>query len=343
MPETERLAQLRLQQDQVTARVYTPARRSRQTVLLVSGLHPAGIDEPRLVAFARELARTRVTVVTPDIPELTRLEITQGLTDQIEQAAVSVATDVSLAPTGRIGLMGISFSGGLAIVAAGRPGLRNRLLYVFALGGHDDLRRVLRFLGTGIEPTPPGAKARRLDTLEIQRRSHDYGMAVILLVVADRLVPADQVDPLRDGVRRFLRASYLEEVDRPAARQEYAAVGELAAGLPQPAGALLASVNDRNVATLGPLLLPHLESLPDVPALSPSRSPAPTVPVFLLHGSSDAVIPAAESEYLANRLRGRVPVRLLVTDLISHAEPGDRARAIDLLHLGRFWGDMLAR
>jgi hypothetical protein len=39
-------------------------------VLLVAGLHPAGIDEPRLMALSRELAKSKVTVVTPEIPEL---------------------------------------------------------------------------------------------------------------------------------------------------------------------------------------------------------------------------------------------------------------------------------
>ena len=45
----------------------------------------------------------------------------------------------------------------------------------------------------------------------------------------------------------------------------------------------------------------------------------------------------------ADRLRGRVRVRLLVTDLVSHAEAHERARATDLLRLAGFWGDMLAR
>jgi fermentation-respiration switch protein FrsA (DUF1100 family) len=165
-------------------------------------------------------------------------------------------------------------------------------------------------------------------------------LAIILFIVADRLVPNAQVEPLRDGVRRFLRASYL---DRTPAKQEYAAIGELASRLPPPAGALLASLNNRDVAALGPILLPHLESLPDIPALSPSRSPAPTAPVFLLHGSGDTVIPSAESEYLAARLRGRVRVRLLVTDMVSHAEAHERARAIDLLRVAAFWNDLLAR
>src|SRR5256885_1941002 len=57
------------------ARVYEPAGTHRRAVLLVSGLHPAGIEEPRLVRLARQLSASGVCVVTPDIPELSRFEI----------------------------------------------------------------------------------------------------------------------------------------------------------------------------------------------------------------------------------------------------------------------------
>jgi dienelactone hydrolase len=342
LSDTARTIRLRLPRGEFAARVYTPSRQPRQTVLLVSGLHPAGIDERRLVAFAHELARSGVIVVTPDFPELRTFEITPVLTDEVTQAALAITTDRSLAPGGRIGLMGISFSGGLAIVAAGREALRNHLLYVFALGGHDDLPRVLRYLSTGVEPAPPDARVRGASP-SLHRPPHIYGVAIVLLVVADRLVPAVQVAPLREGVRRFLQASYFEEVDRPAAAQQYAAVAALASTLPAPAGPLLSALHDSDVAALEPLLLAHLGSLPDTPELSPSRSPAPTVPVFLLHGSSDTLIPSAESEFLASRFRDRVPVRLLVTDLVSHAEATERARFSDLLRATSFWEDLFSR
>jgi hypothetical protein len=64
----------------------------------------------------------------PDIPELSRFEITPTLTDRIEAVALWVATESGVAPTGRIGLIGVSFSGGLAIVAAGRSSLRGHHL-----------------------------------------------------------------------------------------------------------------------------------------------------------------------------------------------------------------------
>jgi dipeptidyl aminopeptidase/acylaminoacyl peptidase len=67
------------------------------------------------------------------------------------------------------------------------------------------------------------------------------------------------------------------------------------------------------------------------------------VPVFLLHGRDDTVIPATESERLAERIRGRTLVRLLLTDLISHADADQPAHTADILRLAAFWGDLLSR
>ena len=326
------------------ARVYLPGGARRRTVLLVSGLHPAGIDEPRLVALAHQLTASAFTVVTPDIPDLSRFAITPAITDAIEQAAGWLAGDAALAPDGQIGLMGISFSGGLSVVAAGRPSLAGRVAFVFAFGGHDDLPRVLRYLCTGTEPMPRREIRLSTDAPDaVVRRPHDYGVAVILLGVADRVVPPAQVEPLRAAVRRFLWASHLDRVDRPQAEREFAALRDLAEHLPQPSATLLRYVNDRDVAHLGARLLPWIGFYGGAPALSPSQSPTPSVPVFLLHGTDDNVIPAIESEYLANRLRGHAPVRLLLSGLISHAEADRPVHVGDVLELAGFWGDLLNR
>ena len=326
---SERLLYVPIHDRPTRARAYIPMRGSRQTVLLVSGLHPDGIDEPRLVYLSRELAKSDITVLTPEITELSRFEITPLLTDRIEHAAVWLAKYSGFAPSGRIGLMGISFSGGLSIVAAGRPSLRNRLLYVFSLGGHDDLPRVLGFFCEGASSPPMSP--------------HDYGLAIVLLNVADRLVPTEQVTLLRDAVRRFLWASSVERSDTLQAEREFAALRDLAATFPEPAATLLGYVNDRDVVHLGRCLLPYLESYAEAPALSPARSPGPTAPVFLLHGMNDTVIPATESQYLADRLRARAPVRLLFTNLISHADANQPARVMEVAKVAAFWGDLLSR
>ena len=197
----------------VRARLYRPLETRRgRTVVLTSGVHADGIDEPRLVKLAGDLAAGGHTVLTPEPGDLLRYEITPRLPDIIEDAAAWAAGQPELAPDGKVSLFGISFSGGLSVVAAGRPALKDRVAATLSFGGHGDLPRVLAFLCTGELPD-----GRRLTP-------HDYGVVVILLNVADRLVPPEQVEPLRAGIRTFLRASHLTLTDgakadfRPGAR-----------------------------------------------------------------------------------------------------------------------------
>jgi len=324
------------------ARMYAPSNRSaRRTVLLTSGLHPSGIDEPRLVRLARELAADDLRVVTPDIPELSRFEITPAITDEIEQAAVWLVAQSPFSAEARIGLMGISFSGGLSIVAAGRPSLHDRVAYVLSFGGHDDLPRVLRYLCTGQEQLP----GQQITGEQVfTRPPHDYGVAVILLGVAERLVPRAQVEPLRAGVRRYLWASALDGgVDKSKAQAEFDAVRAMTKTLPQPSATLLREVLERDVVHLGARLLPYVGLYGGAPALSVSKSPKPTSPIFLLHGTEDNVIPSIEAEYLAGDLRGHAPVRLLLSGLISHADADQPPTIADVSALASFWGDLLSR
>jgi dienelactone hydrolase len=324
------------------ARVYEPPSPHR-AVLLTSGLHPSGIDEPRLVRLARQLSAGGVTIVTPDIPELSRFEITPAITDAIERAAGWLALESGLARDQPVGLMGISFSGGLSIVAAGRPSLAGHVAYVFAFGGHDDLPRVLRYLCTGSEPYPAHELGVQTDRPFVLA-PHDYGVAVILLATADRLVPKAQAAPLRAAVRRYLLASALDtNVDKAAAAREFDALKQLARTMPEPSATLLRYVNDRDVVHLGPRLLPFIGLSAGDTALSVSKSPKPTVPIFLLHGIEDNVIPSIESEYLAQDLRGHAPVRLLLSGLISHAEADRPVHVGDIMQLAGFWGDLLSR
>jgi dienelactone hydrolase len=312
----------------VRARVFRAPRAAR-AVLAVPGLHPTGIDEPRLVHLARALAASNLTVVVPHIPQLSRFEITPAITDAIESAAGWVASQPDLAPDGRLGLVGVSFSGGLAVIAAGRPSLAGKVAYVFSLGGHHDLPRVIAYLsGASREAGQPPP--------------HDYGVAVILFGVADRIVPPDQAGILRAALRRFLWASYLDREDRPGAASEFAALRTVAATLPEPSRTLMEYVNDRDVAALGERLLPHIDGYGTDPSLSPSASPRPDAPVFLLHGARDNVIPASESRRMAASLRGQVPVRLLVTDLISHAEAEPSFRVGQVVGLAAFAADLLS-
>jgi dienelactone hydrolase len=297
----------------------------------VPGVLAAGIDEPRLVAFARDIASFGHPVLTVELPDLTRYEITARTTDMIEDAAGwMLGRPEFQGRDGRIGMLGISFGGGLSIVAAGRATIRNRVDFVMAFGGHGDLPRTLRYLCTGVQADGS------------VRPPHDYGLAIVLLGAADRVVPPAQVEPLRTAIRSYLEASRLDMVDKEQAAREFARAKDLAATLPEPSQTYMRYVNARDVARLGPVLLPHLGDLGGDPSLSPARSPLPGGPVYLLHGTDDNVVPAIESTLLAAHLREQnVPVHVLLTPLITHAEVDRGWSAPALWRLIDFWAGVL--
>ena len=322
----------------IRSRLYRPDERIRRVVLLVPGVHAMGIDEPRLTAFSGELAASGVAVATIELPDLTRYQFDARAVDMIEDAALWLSDQPEVGTTGRIGIMGVSFAGGLSVVAAGRPSLREKLAFVFSFGGHGDLPRALRYLCTGLEPARPDDPE---DAARRVRPPHDYGVAIILLGLADRMVPPAQVEPLRTGILTFLRASQLDAVDKQKSQEIFEQARRLAGSLPEPSATLLNLVNDRNVKVLGDRLLPVLERVTYQNSLSPERSPAPAAPVFLLHGTDDNVIPAVETVLLAHHLDGRTRVRYLLSDLITHASADRAPGPGDVLRLVGFWSDIL--
>jgi fermentation-respiration switch protein FrsA (DUF1100 family) len=165
----------------------------------------------------------------------------------------------------------------------------------------------------------------------------------MVLDLAASIVPADQVESLRQGVLVFLEASHLALYDAAGAQRKFEKARGLEATLPEPAATYLHLVNTRNVEALGARLLPFVGALGDDAALSPERSPAPHAPVYLLHGSDDNVVPASESLLLARHLEGTVPVHVLLSPLITHAEVNKDASASDVWRLIAFWASILRR
>jgi hypothetical protein len=341
----EPIRQIPTRHGSIDARVYRPASGEyRRAVTLVPGVHMDGIRETRLVGMAQDLAANGYSVLTVATPDLQRFRITATSTDIIEDAAKWLAKESG----DKVGMLGISFSGGLSIVAAGRPELRDQVSFVMSFGGHGDLPRVMRYLASGDAPQMPsldgaGENVDGAEHVSI-RPPHDYAVAVVLLSFADRIVPQAQVEPLRRGILTFLSASSLTLVDRSKAEAEFQRAREYAKTLPEPSRALMTHVNDRAVEKLGPVLLPIIEGLAasDGDAgLSPERSPAPTAPVFLLHGAEDNVIPTVETVLLAKYLGDKTDVRAVLSGLITHAEVDKSAAAIEVWRLVGFWKELM--
>ena len=310
----------------IRGRVFRPEEEKSRPVLLVSGIHRDGIDEPRLMALAEELAATGRTVVTPEIEDLMHYKVTPQVTDTIEDTAKWMAMRRDISGGGAIGLIGVSFSGGLSIVAAGRPSVRGKIAYVLSFGGHGNLPRVLRYLCTG-EGGPDAP--------------HPYGLAVLLHQSAEFVVPVEQVAHLKDTIDRFLDASAINRHDPEKAQLLFAELRARSSHMPDPSASLMRHLTSGDVASLGARITPHLSELGHDPALSPDRSPPPTATVYLLHGANDNIIPPQESTRLAEYLRAHTRVRHLLSGFLTHADVAEKPDVDDTVKMIAFWTALL--
>jgi hypothetical protein len=328
----------------IPARYYRPSGRVRRTVMVMPGVHRDGINESRLVGLAEDLAATGYGILTIAAPDLQRFKITPAVTDVIEDAVNWTSAQPQYRTDGKIGVLGISFSGGLSIVAAGRDSIKDRVAFVMSFGGHGDLARAMHYLTTG-QVLGDLERAKRSSTVAGAEHvgvhpPHDYGLAVVLLNLADRVVPPDQVAPLSKGIDGFLLASSLAVTDPPRAIPVFEEMKAYQETLPEPSRTYMQYVNDRAVEKLGPILSPVADALKDhpaMPSLSPERATPPIAPIFLLHGVDDNVIPSVETVLLAEHFKGKARVKGLLSGLITHAEVNRTATSTEVWRLASFW------
>jgi pimeloyl-ACP methyl ester carboxylesterase len=302
------------------ARVYAPVGVEHPGgVVLVHGVHWKGIDEPRLRRFARTVAASGVAVMTPEVSELCDYRIDPASVDTIGRSARAFSEQLGVQ---RVGLIGLSFAGGLSLVAASDPRFEDALAFVVAIGAHDDLGRVLRFFVTDESPRPDGT------TLHV--RAHDYGTVVLEYGHVEDFFAAEDVPVARDTLRLVLHE------DADAAR-------ERAKGLSPAGAAKMERIFAHDTASLAPELLAEIERLqPQFAAVSPSAHVADLrVPAYVLHGAGDVVIPPSEAEWLAHD----VPRSMLRADLVSaameHVDLERDTSVVDQLALVHFMGDVL--
>ncbi len=300
----------------IRARIYFRADRPRGPgVVVAHGVHYQGIDERRLVPFAQSLAREGLVVLTPELEELADYRITgQGIL-VIEDSVRYLASRRDHVEGTRVGLLGFSFAGGLALVAAGLPELRGKLSFVTSVGGHQDLARVLRFLIHDEISTPRGV---------LHEKAHEYGLVVLVHANVEHFVPTPDVPVLRAAFK-----SWLEE-DRPRARA-------LASECTTAEGERLWSLLEHGeLQTLGPELDALLATQKnELSSLSPrGHLKEIDAPVYLLHGAHDAVIPPAETDFGALELENDgAPHAALVSPLLEHVEVNGSSGLNDQLDL----------
>src|SRR5436853_316814 len=122
----------------IRCRLYSPALSGAPGLVLAHGVHRLGIDEPRLMDLARAFAGRGIVVMTPELIGLKNYCIDSSSINAIGDAARALHQQLG-AP---VGVMGLSFHGGLALMAAADPRSQSDTSSIIALGAYDDLALV---------------------------------------------------------------------------------------------------------------------------------------------------------------------------------------------------------
>ncbi|MFQ5913760.1 MAG: alpha/beta hydrolase family protein [Nitrospinota bacterium] len=273
----------------------------RPGLLVIHGLAEMGKDDPHLIRFSRTMARAGFAVLVPDFPGMKSFRVRKT---SVEAAAAAFDHLVSRVPRIRkkdSGILGISFGGGIGLLAAAQPEVRRKVAYVVSFGGYYDLPNVIRYYTTrrfaygreqGVGNPAPRAKWR---------------------LISKNLDFLEEADDQRN----------FEILCRRKLRDESADVGDLTGKL-TPAGRalydVLANTEFSRFPALYERISPRMRGLLEDLSLS-GKIRDVQADIILSHGIPDPLIPHTETLRLADALKGRPNLSVTLLRLFRHVDP----------------------
>jgi dienelactone hydrolase len=270
-------------------------------IVFVNGATRLGRREPEVQDLARGLARAGYLVVVPDLGGLKE----GALSDWTVEATVIVARAVAARPDvrgGRVGFVGVSLGGTLALLAAESPELAGQISLVAAIAPYTNLKEVIRLATTGY---------RRDGDLLIRYPTDPYVGLAVARSLAAVLTPND--------VQRELVARLAEIGDDdpdPLAGFRTSPPSDLPPEA-ESVVALIANRDPRRFDELYAALPVGVRSA--IAGLSPlARARQLQAPVELASAPQDKYFPVSQSRALVEKAPN---ARLTVTQAFAHVIP----------------------
>lgn len=264
----------------VTGRLYMVD--DGRAILIVPGATPQGVEDSRVNDVARSLARSGRTVFIPEL-ELYRERFALEDLERIV-AAVGGLAERSNQP---VTIVGFSYGGSLALVAAADPRMEGRLSRVATLGAYYDLVGVIQAVTTG---------GSLIGDRFIPWEGHPIAKELLAARTA-QLLPEEE----RESLMEALEGRADPEDLAPSARSIYD---------------LLVNKDPRQTALLVDRLPPAF--LRVITEFSPSAfADRIDVPVMAMHSTDDPLVPYAE---LARLEAGMPQAETSTVHLLRHVD-----------------------
>ena len=280
----------------IRAKLYVPRDMPHPpAMVVVHGLHRLGMEEPRLVTFAESLAETGVEVLTPQVDAIADYRVEPQSIDVIGESA----HELSKRSAAKVGVLGVSFAGGMSLIAAAEPKYADEISFVAAVGAQDDVQRVEHYLVEGSTHRPNGAL--------LNVPPHEYGWLILIYSHPEDFFSAADLDPARNALRLLLH--------------EDVAAARTGAQQLSPAGQqLMKAIFDHRREEFRQRLVDDLDKhSAEAAAVSPNgHLQTLKAKVLLIHGEGDTVIPPSETEWLARDVPPGKLQAALISRAISH-------------------------
>jgi pimeloyl-ACP methyl ester carboxylesterase len=308
----------------IRARMYVPKNNKEENrpnapgLVLVHGVHHLGIDEPRLVAFARALSSSGIRVLTPELLSLADYQVDRSSVDLIGYSACALSAQLGQ----KVGVLGLSFAGGLSLLAAADPRFAPCIRFVVSIGAHDDLERVSQFLISNTIEQPDGTSLRMT--------AHEYGALILIYSHLGEFFPPDDVPAAHETLRLLL----WEKVDE--SRKQAERLG------PSSRQKMELLYNHQVEPLTGELHQSIARHRAEMAPVSPHGNlGALQVPVLLLHGAADNVIPPSELLWLQRDVPPKALKSALISPAISHVALGGEPSVADRWKVVHFMAQIL--
>jgi dienelactone hydrolase len=278
-----------------------------------------GRAHEQLARFTRTIVSTGAVAIVPEVPEWRDFRLAPRLAVPTVKAAIRGLRESGLVRDAPVGLIGFSFGAPHAIAATAHTDVRGDVAGSVAFGGYCSLASTVRFLMTGehewrgrTHRLAPDAYGRWIVAANyltvVPGNEHAARVPAALRALCaeagDHGLPATH--PRLDVLRSELRARLPEEQ-----RGLFDLFAPPGAGLPERSAA--AAVAEEIAAA----------AQRNEPDAEPSRALGGVdLPVHILHGRHDNLIPCSEGLRLAGCLPPGARPRVTITRLFGHSGQG---------------------
>ena len=263
------------------------------------GVAAGGRDDPRLVNFADAMARAGFAVLAPDFVNLREFRVRLTDVDELVASYQYLASREDVDER-RVGMFGLSYAGGLALLAATDERINQEVAFLFLLGAYYDLRHIVTYMTTGyfrengewvyLEPRNVGRWGFLLNSVELVETESD-----------------------REPLRRIAERRY-DDAD--------ADVSDLLPELSDEGRLIFdAMTNDdperaqELIARLNPRIRRYLDELSPANSLDQVRAR-----LIIGHGYDDSMMPYTESILIAENAPPQAEVHLELLESIQHVD-----------------------